>query len=145
MHDVGDALVRAGFAAPVLDVERYTLSYTDVRGLTADLKAMGARNAAAGRLKGLTSPRKFAAMQAAYEAYRSGGRLPATCEVVFAQAWVPREHPRAARQRARHLARVAAESIGGAARELTEPILHCDRPLIAAAGNPRRASLAEGA
>jgi malonyl-CoA O-methyltransferase len=33
MHDVGDALVRAGFAAPVLDVERYTLSYTDVRGL----------------------------------------------------------------------------------------------------------------
>ena len=27
MHDLGDALVRAGFAAPVLDVERYTLTY----------------------------------------------------------------------------------------------------------------------
>ena len=81
MHDLGDALVRAGFAAPVLDVERYTLRYTDVRGLAADLKATGARNGAAGRLKGLTSPRKFAAMQSAYEAHRSEGRLPATCEV----------------------------------------------------------------
>jgi malonyl-CoA O-methyltransferase len=89
MHDVGDALVRAGFAAPVLDVERYTLSYTDVRQLAADLKAMGTRNAAAGRLKGLTSPRKFAAMQSAYEAHRENGRIAATCEVVFAHAWVP--------------------------------------------------------
>jgi malonyl-CoA O-methyltransferase len=89
MHDLGDALVRAGFAAPVLDVERYTLSYTDVRALAADLKATGARNAAAGRLKGLTGPRKFAAMQAAYEIHRRNGRLPATYEVVFGQAWAP--------------------------------------------------------
>jgi len=96
MHDVGDALVRAGFAAPVLDVERYTLRYSDVQGLAADLKSTGARNAAAGRLKGLTSPRKFAAMQRAYEAQRMDGRLPATCEVVFAQAWAPVEkHARA--------------------------------------------------
>jgi len=91
MHDLGDGLVRAGFAAPVLDVERYTLRYADVHGLTADLKAMGTRNAAVGRLKGLTSPRKLAAMQTAYEGYREGGRLPATCEVVFAQAWAPLE------------------------------------------------------
>jgi malonyl-CoA O-methyltransferase len=91
MHDVGDALVRAGFAAPVLDVERYTLRYSDVHDLAADLKATGARNGAAGRLKGLTSPRKFAAMQRAYEAQRTEGRLPATCEVVFAQAWAPVE------------------------------------------------------
>ena len=63
MHDVGDALVRAGFAAPVLDVERYTLRYTGVQGLAADLKATGTHNGASGRLRGLTSPRKFAAMQ----------------------------------------------------------------------------------
>jgi malonyl-CoA O-methyltransferase len=89
MHDIGDALVRAGFAAPVLDVERYTLTYTDARRLAADLKAVGARNATAGRLKALTGPRKFAAMQAAYEAHRRDGRLPATYEVVFGQAWAP--------------------------------------------------------
>jgi len=89
MHDIGDALVRAGFSAPVLDVERYTLNYRDVRGLAADLKAVGARNATAGRLRGLTGPRKFAAMAAAYERHRRDGRLPATYEVVFGHAWAP--------------------------------------------------------
>jgi malonyl-CoA O-methyltransferase len=89
MHDIGDALVRAGFAAPVLDVERYTLEYTDVRALAADLRAVGARNATSGRPKGLTTPRQFAAMQAAYEIHRVEGRLPASYEVVFGQAWAP--------------------------------------------------------
>ncbi|MDP8983546.1 MAG: malonyl-ACP O-methyltransferase BioC [Pseudomonadota bacterium] len=89
MHDLGDALVRAGFAAPVLDVERYILKYADVRRLAQDLKATGARNPLAGRPKGLTGPRRFAAMQAAYEHLRSDGRLPATYEVVFGQAWAP--------------------------------------------------------
>jgi hypothetical protein len=45
----------------------------------------------AGRSRGLTSPRKFGAMRAAYEAYRRDGRLPATYEVVFGQAWGPRD------------------------------------------------------
>jgi malonyl-CoA O-methyltransferase len=89
MHDIGDALVRAGFASPVLDVEHFTLSYTDVRRVAADLKAVGARNASRSRPKGLSSPRKFAAMQTAYEQFRRGSRLPATYEVVFAHAWAP--------------------------------------------------------
>jgi malonyl-CoA O-methyltransferase len=89
MHDLGDALVRNGFAAPVLDVERFTLRYLDVRKVAADLKATGAHNSTAGRARGLTSPRKFAAMQAAYEQFRQEGRLPATYEVVFAHAWAP--------------------------------------------------------
>jgi len=89
MHDLGDALVRSGFAAPVLDVERFTLRYLDVHKVAADLKATGAHNATAGRAKGLTTARKFAAMQAAYEGFRQDGRLPATYEVVFAHAWAP--------------------------------------------------------
>ena len=89
MHDLGDALVRSGFAAPVLDVERFTLQYLDVSKVAADLKATGAHNASAGRAKGLTTGRKFAAMRAAYEPFRQDGRLPATYEVVFAHAWVP--------------------------------------------------------
>jgi malonyl-CoA O-methyltransferase len=86
MHDVSAAMVRAGFAAPVLDVERYTLTYAEVRGLAADLKAIGAHNVTAGRPNGLTGPRKFTAMQAAYETFRREGRLPATYEVIFGQA-----------------------------------------------------------
>ena len=94
MHDLGDALVRNGFAAPVLDVERFTLQYLDVRKVAADLKATGAHNSTAGRARGLTGPRKFAAMQAAYEQFRQDGRLPASYEVVFAHAWAPAHAPR---------------------------------------------------
>ncbi len=89
MHDLGDALVRAGFAAPVLDVERYTLEYADVRALVADLAALGARNFTAGRRRSLTGRRRFEAMCSAYEPWRAHGRLPATYEIVFAQAWAP--------------------------------------------------------
>lgn len=94
MHDIGDALVRAGFSAPVLDVERYTLTYLDVRRLAADLKNTGARNATEGRPRGLTGRRQFAALQAAYENFRQEGRLPATCEVVFGHAWTSAQAPR---------------------------------------------------
>lgn len=87
MHDVGDALVRAGFSDPVLDVETYTVRYRDLRALARDLKASGARNATHGRPRGLTTPRRLEAVARAYEAERRDGRLPATCEVVFAQAW----------------------------------------------------------
>jgi len=89
MHDLGDALVRGGFAAPVLDVERYTLTYLDLRRVASDLKATGARNATKGRAKGLTGRRQFAAVQSAYESFRQDGRLPATYEVVFGHAWMP--------------------------------------------------------
>jgi malonyl-CoA O-methyltransferase len=89
MHDLGDALVRAGFAEPVLDVERYTLTYDDARDLMRDLKDIGAHNATAGRARGLTGKSTLARMLAAYEGFRRDGKLPATYEVVFAQAWCP--------------------------------------------------------
>jgi malonyl-CoA O-methyltransferase len=90
MHDVGDALIRAGFVEPVMDVERYTLTYPDVRALVRDLKALGAGNARPPRRKGLAGRSRFERLRAAYAAYRRDGRLPATCEVVFGHAWVPR-------------------------------------------------------
>ena len=89
MHDLGDALMRAGFAEPVLDVERYTLTYDDARGLMRDLKEIGAHNATAGRARGLTGKSTLARMLATYEGFRREGKLPATYEVVFAQAWCP--------------------------------------------------------
>jgi len=90
MHDLGDALVRAGLAEPVMDVERYTLTYDAVRGLMRDLKAIGAHNVATGRPKGLTGKRTLGRMIDAYESFRrADGKLPATYEVVFGQAWCP--------------------------------------------------------
>jgi malonyl-CoA O-methyltransferase len=88
MHDIGDAMVRARFADPVMDAERITVTYPDVRGLMGDLKSLGAHNALAGRPRGLTGRRRLAAMEQAYEAERRDGRLPATYEVVYGHAWV---------------------------------------------------------
>ncbi|HET8691654.1 MAG TPA: malonyl-ACP O-methyltransferase BioC [Steroidobacteraceae bacterium] len=87
MHDLGDGLVRAGFAEPVMDVSRYRLTYPDARSLMRDLHAIGAQNAAAARARGLTGRARLSAMSEAYESFRSGGVLPATWEAVFGQAW----------------------------------------------------------
>jgi malonyl-CoA O-methyltransferase len=90
MHDLGDALVRAGLAEPVMDVVRYTLTYSDVRGLMRDLKAIGAHNSAQARSRGLTGKHTLARMIEAYGQHRlADGKLPATYEVVFGQAWAP--------------------------------------------------------
>ncbi len=90
MHDIGDAMLRAKLAEPVMDVEHFTLEYDTPRDLMRDLKAIGARNATAGRARGLTGPRRLRAMEAAYEEFRRDGRLPATYEVVYGHGWAPR-------------------------------------------------------
>lgn len=88
MHDIGDALLRARFADPVMDVERITVTYPDLHGLLRDLRAIGANNALVARPRGLTGRQVFAALTAAYETQRRDGRLPATWEVVHGQAWI---------------------------------------------------------
>lgn len=89
MHDVGDAMVRAGLADPVVDAERLTLTYDTLKALMRDLKGIGAVNAAAGRPRGLTGKARMGAVMEAYERLRTDGRLPATYEVVYGHGWVP--------------------------------------------------------
>lgn len=89
MHDVGDAMVRAGIADPVIDAERMTLTYADLKGLMTDLKGIGAVNATAGRARGLTGKARLRAVTDAYERLRVDGRLPATYEVVYGHGWAP--------------------------------------------------------
>lgn len=93
MHDVGDALVRAGFAGVVLDVDHFTLQYAQVTDLMRDLKAIGAHNAAQGRRKGLAGRQFMQQLCAAYEPYRQAQGLPATYEVVYGHAWRPQQRP----------------------------------------------------
>lgn len=89
MHDIGDALIRAGFVEPVMDVEHITLTYADVRHLMRDLKDIGAHNVTAGRAHSLGGRRRIDKLAAAYEQFRHQGRLPATYEVVYGTAWTP--------------------------------------------------------
>lgn len=87
MHDLGDAMLRAGLAEPVLDVERFTLTYGEVLSLMRELKAIGAHNVNAGRATGLTGRAALQRMTDAYESFRRDGQLPASYEVVYGQAW----------------------------------------------------------
>jgi malonyl-CoA O-methyltransferase len=87
MHDVGDAVVRAGLSEPVLDVDRLQLTYPDAMALMRDLKAIGAHNVTAGRPRGLVGRARMQRMQQAYESFRRDGRLPATYEIVYGVAW----------------------------------------------------------
>lgn len=89
MHDIGDALQRAGFAGPVMDVDYYTLTWGGALEMMRDLQANGAHNLTAGRPRGLTGRGRFARVVAALEALLVDGRLAGTFEVIFGHAWAP--------------------------------------------------------
>ncbi len=93
MHDVGDALVHAGFSEPVMDMEYITLTYESVKAVLLDLKAIGAQQLQDGRNPGLMGKSRWSQLVAAYERLRRDGRLPATYEVVYGHAWKAQPRP----------------------------------------------------
>lgn len=88
MHNLGDALVRAGFAEPVVDSHVLTVTYGAVDDLVRDLRGVGATDLSAGRRLTLTGPDRWAAMKAGLERRRrADGQLPLTMEVIYGHAW----------------------------------------------------------
>jgi malonyl-CoA O-methyltransferase len=91
MHDVGDLLVRSGFADPVMDMEHLTLTYPDLSALLRELRGSGSTNARADAPQGLKGRGWLAGLTRRYEAQRRDGRLPATFEIVYGHAWKPEQ------------------------------------------------------
>lgn len=89
MHDIGDMLVAAGFADPVMEMERLTLTYDDVRAVMQDLKSIGAHNATSGRAQGMMGKAAWQRVTENYEKLRRDGKLPATFEIIYGHAWNP--------------------------------------------------------
>ena len=88
MHDLGDLLVHAGLAEPVMEMEVMTLEYDSVEAGARDLQGLGARHALPGRPRGLGGRARWKQVQAHYERRRRpDGALPATYEVVYGHAW----------------------------------------------------------
>jgi malonyl-CoA O-methyltransferase len=73
MHDVGDGLLQAGFAEPVMDMEYLTLSYDDPHLLCKEAFNLGL----------LTSP------DTAERLIEASSHLTITLEVVYGHAWAP--------------------------------------------------------
>lgn len=87
MHDVGDALVHAGFSHPVMEMEHITLTYETLPRLLHDLKAIGAQTVKHAGRSGLMGKTAWQRLAENYERFRQDGRLPATYEVVYGHAW----------------------------------------------------------
>ena len=94
MHDIGDQLVRAGFADPVMDMEQLTLSWPEPRALLAELRGMGS-NLSAARGTGLRTPRWRARLEQELLSLAGvDGRLSLSFEIVYGHAFKPAPRPR---------------------------------------------------
>ncbi|CAM3829789.1 methyltransferase domain-containing protein [Roseateles saccharophilus] len=87
MHDVGDLVLKAGFADPVMDQERLTLTWASPQALLADLRALGG-NLAPARFAGLRGGVWRQQLLAELETLRDAdGRLALTVELVYGHAF----------------------------------------------------------
>ncbi len=91
MHDWGDMLVQAGFAEPVMDMERMTLTYATPARLLQELAELG-RNFHPARFSSLRGRQWRATLEKALaERLSTGpdGRLSLTIEVIYGHALKP--------------------------------------------------------
>ena len=93
MHDLGDMLVQAGFADPVMDQEVITLQWGHAAALLAELRSLGG-NASPRRHAGLRTPRWRASLLSELTAMADAqGRISMSFEVAYGHAF--RAAPRA--------------------------------------------------
>ena len=87
MHDLGDMLVHAGFADPVMDQETLTLRWDNPGALLAELHSLGG-NTAPDRIKGLRTPRWRARLERELESIAApDGTLGLSFEVAYGHAF----------------------------------------------------------
>ena len=96
MHDLGDMLVQAGFAEPVMDMQRIVLTFTSPESLLLELRELG-RNLHSQRFLGLRGRSWLAELHAALRQGCQGlapdGSLSLTFEIIYGHAFKPK--PRA--------------------------------------------------
>jgi malonyl-CoA O-methyltransferase len=89
MHDLGDMLVEAGFADPVMDQETLRLTWSSAQAALDELRTLGANDDAA-RFAGLRTPRWHERLLEALGAKRDAqGRVLLEFEVVYGHAFKP--------------------------------------------------------
>ncbi len=93
VREMGALLQRAGFALPVADTERLTVTYGDPLALIRDLKAMGAANPLAARSRKPMRRDMFARALEIYSERFTGadGKVRATFEILYLCGWAPHE------------------------------------------------------
>ncbi|MFA7504557.1 MAG: methyltransferase domain-containing protein [Burkholderiaceae bacterium] len=96
MHDIGDWLLAAGFAEPVMDMEWIDVSFPTPTALLGDLHALGG-DARIGRRRGLAGRGAHDRLRERLQAQAGDdGRIGLRFEIVYGHAWRVRPRPRAA-------------------------------------------------
>ena len=88
IRELGALLQRAGYAMPVADSVRISVSYETVLHLMRDLRAMGETNIQKGRTRRFTPRLLFSELAMRYPT-GADGRISATFEIVFLTGWAP--------------------------------------------------------
>lgn len=88
MHDLGDAMLAAGLADPVLDRDNLQLEYPSVAALENELQVFGLVNSAYGRRKGLLTPKMASQVRGETSRFTVG------LELVHGHAWKAELNPR---------------------------------------------------
>jgi len=83
----------AGFAMPVVDVDRVSVAYRCLRTLVGDLRAMGATNLLTARSRRPLTRKAIEAAEADFTAAAEDGRTVETFEILHFAAWSPPERP----------------------------------------------------
>ena len=115
MHDLGDALLAAGFADPVMDMETLRLTWSDATAALAELRTLGG-NASARRAAGLRTPRRQRLLLQDIEAglRDADGRVGLSFEIVYGHAFKPPP-------RVRGETRVSVDALRATARPAGRP------------------------
>lgn len=93
MHDLGDMLVRSGFADPVMDQEVVTLTWASAEALLSEMRWLGG-NVDPGRVGGLRTPRWRKRLQGLIERHADAtGRVSMEFEIVYGHAVRPAPRP----------------------------------------------------
>ena len=87
MHDLGDAMVRAGLRDPVVDVDRLVVTYESTDALFADLTKVGARNTLRNRSRALTGRQKIDELRSRLDATRVENKIRIELELVYGHCW----------------------------------------------------------
>jgi len=91
MHDWGDMLVQAGFAEPVMDMERMTLTYESPERLLSELRELG-RNFSVHRFGGLRGRKWLVQLKSVLATLAQPdheGRMVLTFEIIYGHALKP--------------------------------------------------------
>ncbi len=93
VQDAGALLQRAGFALPVVDTDRITVTYPHAFKLMRELRGMGEGNILTKRFRGLSAPRLMAETARIYQEKFTDprGRITATFDVIYLMGWAPHE------------------------------------------------------